>query len=265
MIAAQRRSRRLFRPPAPGSATIDRLARPVGVPRKQTRVLRGGSWNNNADNARGVKRNRNSPDKRNDNNGFRVVSSTFQLPPIPERSPTTGLRYATAGAKMARVHPVRTLCVGRIANREHHRPSGRGAPSRTRFAQGQCVVRGPWSVGWAEERSPKRHPPCLSGQACGKQPCTRWLLGFVPQPNLRAYEPHRAEPCIPAFAGTAAIAYRSLDLWKSPNLRHDHHRSAQSRRCSPARFHTPSPTGYCHPSTPRAARSHSSSVGSRSS
>jgi hypothetical protein len=144
---------------------------------------------------------------------------------------------------MARVHPVRTLCVGRIANREHHRPSGRGAPSRTRFAQGQCVVRGPWSVGWAEERSPKPPPSLPLWPSLREATCTRWLLGFVPQPNLRAYEPHRAEPCIPAFAGTAAIAYRSLDLWKSPNLRHDHHRSAQSRRCSPARFHTPSPTG----------------------
>jgi hypothetical protein len=37
--------------------------------------LRGGSWNNNSDNARADNRNRNNPDNRNNNRGFRVVSS----------------------------------------------------------------------------------------------------------------------------------------------------------------------------------------------
>jgi formylglycine-generating enzyme required for sulfatase activity len=36
-------------------------------------VLRGGSWNNNADNCRTANRNWNDPDDRNDNVGFRVV------------------------------------------------------------------------------------------------------------------------------------------------------------------------------------------------
>ena len=35
--------------------------------------MRGGSWNNNRDNARCAYRNRNQPDNRNDNLGFRVV------------------------------------------------------------------------------------------------------------------------------------------------------------------------------------------------
>ena len=35
--------------------------------------MRGGSWNNNQDNARCAVRNRNQPDNRNNNNGFRVV------------------------------------------------------------------------------------------------------------------------------------------------------------------------------------------------
>lgn len=39
------------------------------------RVLRGGSWNNNARNCRVSNRNNNSPDNRNNNNGFRVVLS----------------------------------------------------------------------------------------------------------------------------------------------------------------------------------------------
>ncbi|MEI7940709.1 MAG: SUMF1/EgtB/PvdO family nonheme iron enzyme [Verrucomicrobiota bacterium] len=39
-------------------------------------MLRGGSWNNSADNARCAYRNRNNPDNRNRNIGFRVVAST---------------------------------------------------------------------------------------------------------------------------------------------------------------------------------------------
>ena len=37
------------------------------------RVLRGGSFNNNANNARAAYRNNNVPGNRNNNNGFRVV------------------------------------------------------------------------------------------------------------------------------------------------------------------------------------------------
>jgi hypothetical protein len=45
-------------------------------------VLRGGAWNNNADNARCAVRNRNDPDNRNNNIGFSVVlrSPTFFRP-----------------------------------------------------------------------------------------------------------------------------------------------------------------------------------------
>ncbi|MDX1994379.1 MAG: SUMF1/EgtB/PvdO family nonheme iron enzyme [bacterium] len=39
------------------------------------RVLRGGSWNNNEDNLRSANRNRNNPDNRNNNNGFRCSRS----------------------------------------------------------------------------------------------------------------------------------------------------------------------------------------------
>ena len=40
------------------------------------RVLRGGSWNNNQDNARAAYRNNNNPNNRNNNNGFRLVRPT---------------------------------------------------------------------------------------------------------------------------------------------------------------------------------------------
>jgi formylglycine-generating enzyme required for sulfatase activity len=37
------------------------------------RVLRGGNWNNNANNARCANRNNNNPDNANNNIGFRCV------------------------------------------------------------------------------------------------------------------------------------------------------------------------------------------------
>ncbi|NLX12795.1 MAG: hypothetical protein GXY44_03965 [Phycisphaerales bacterium] len=37
-------------------------------------MLRGGSWNNHPRNCRSANRNRNNPDNRNNNNGFRVVA-----------------------------------------------------------------------------------------------------------------------------------------------------------------------------------------------
>jgi hypothetical protein len=40
-------------------------------------VLRGGSFNNNDQNVRCANRNRNNPNNRNNNIGFRVVASTF--------------------------------------------------------------------------------------------------------------------------------------------------------------------------------------------
>ncbi|MCX7067370.1 MAG: SUMF1/EgtB/PvdO family nonheme iron enzyme [Methylococcales bacterium] len=38
-----------------------------------SRVLRGGSWNNNARNTRSANRNNNTPDNRNNNIGFRFA------------------------------------------------------------------------------------------------------------------------------------------------------------------------------------------------
>ena len=39
----------------------------------RARVVRGGSWNNNGRNVRSANRNRNSPDNRNNNLGFRLA------------------------------------------------------------------------------------------------------------------------------------------------------------------------------------------------
>ena len=75
----------------------------------QPGVLRGGSWNNNADNARAVQRNRNNPGNRNDNRGFRLVSSAHiaaSATVARDRRPRFAIREG--GAKRAREHPVRT-------------------------------------------------------------------------------------------------------------------------------------------------------------
>jgi hypothetical protein len=42
-----------------------------------TRVLRGGSFNNNQNNVRCAYRNNRNPNNRNNNNGFRIVVSTL--------------------------------------------------------------------------------------------------------------------------------------------------------------------------------------------
>jgi hypothetical protein len=55
-----------------------------------TRVVRGGSWNNNQRNARCAYRNRNIPDNYNNNLGFRVVMSIAfggRLDRVARRSP----------------------------------------------------------------------------------------------------------------------------------------------------------------------------------
>ncbi len=58
-----------------------------GGPCTKRRVVRGGSWNNNRDNARAAYRNWNHPDNRNNNIGFRVLRSSHTLgPPSTARS-----------------------------------------------------------------------------------------------------------------------------------------------------------------------------------
>ncbi len=50
------------------------------------RALRGGSWNNNQNNARVASRNdNNNPNNRNNNIGFRVVAHALRPPPAVRR------------------------------------------------------------------------------------------------------------------------------------------------------------------------------------
>ncbi len=61
-------------------ATLRRRQNPVvprgaAIVRAGARVLRGGSWNNNANNCHAANRNNNDPDNRNDNVGLRLAST----------------------------------------------------------------------------------------------------------------------------------------------------------------------------------------------
>ncbi|PWB73131.1 MAG: hypothetical protein C3F07_10405 [Anaerolineales bacterium] len=93
------------------------------------RVLRGGSWNNNQDNARASNRNNNNPNNRNNNNGFRLVvrptsklnfqkAAVDSLPAgragfitgmrLPELTGVHGSRSEAEDTEKARAGPVRT-------------------------------------------------------------------------------------------------------------------------------------------------------------
>ncbi len=80
----------------------------------ESRVVRGGAWNNNQDNARADYRNDNNPDNRNNNIGFRVVCSShirlqpFDLKKVPACPQGYGSGDAEEGWWMARARPVRT-------------------------------------------------------------------------------------------------------------------------------------------------------------
>jgi formylglycine-generating enzyme required for sulfatase activity len=51
----------------------------AGLAGNVARVVRGGAYNNEGSNLRCAYRNRNNPNNRNDNNGFRVVVVSFML------------------------------------------------------------------------------------------------------------------------------------------------------------------------------------------
>ena len=60
-------------------------------------MLRGGSWNNNPENCRSAIRNNNTPDARNNNNGFRIVSEA-----------ASALRYQNWQMGICRARPAKS-------------------------------------------------------------------------------------------------------------------------------------------------------------
>lgn len=117
----------------------------LGFLARHARVLRGGSWLNNQNNAQAVNRNNNNPQNRNNNVGFRVLRPTSLSPfngchthkllggmrvrmvalgqrnLASKRKPIGYNRLAGCGEgiKMAQVNPVRT---GERHRRAHTKP-----------------------------------------------------------------------------------------------------------------------------------------------
>ena len=93
-------------------------------------VLRGGSWNNNPRNLRSANRNRNTPDNRNNNNGFRAAST-----PNGETRRAAGAVWFTNPAGVP--HGVQTVsCVGpyRRVGQIQNSPAGAGRSQRIRMS-----------------------------------------------------------------------------------------------------------------------------------
>ncbi len=94
---------------------------PSGASVCSRRVVRGGSWSNDATWLRSANRNNNSADNDNNNVGFRVACSStlpraLKLTGIADQ----GLRCAARARKMARVHPVCTA----LCRQAHIKPRG---------------------------------------------------------------------------------------------------------------------------------------------
>lgn len=86
---------------------------PEGPSSGSNRVKRGGSWNNNAANTRAANRNRNKPDNRNNNLGFRLA-----LPPAHRETADAGPSDpdeipSLAEGQREKTKPVLVACAGR--------------------------------------------------------------------------------------------------------------------------------------------------------
>ena len=93
-----------------------------GAKRGVNRVMRGGSWNNDAQNCRSAIRNNNPPDNRDNNVGFRLASSRqrpdamclrmHRLRQSPDHRPGPAPR-----CNRGQIRAARRLLVGRMARR----------------------------------------------------------------------------------------------------------------------------------------------------
>jgi hypothetical protein len=109
-----------------------------GRPEPARRVVRGGAWNNTIDNCRASYRNRNTPDNRNNNLGFRLVASGH-IPGAHGRRcglvtagpPSSGCRNGAGRSRLLGQAAAAVQPGGRIPPRAASR--GRRAPGAARL------------------------------------------------------------------------------------------------------------------------------------
>ena len=99
--------------------------------RPSSRVLRGGSFNNQASNVRSANRNNNVPTNRNNNNGFRPAST------LPCRNPQGFILRSVPGCKVQVVVPCRAV-VGRLGQMKSW-PGRSGRPQGSKALPGLFV------------------------------------------------------------------------------------------------------------------------------
>ncbi|MBS1872359.1 MAG: SUMF1/EgtB/PvdO family nonheme iron enzyme [Acidobacteria bacterium] len=162
-ISRAKRGRKNFPQPSARSicisATLVVAGKPAGRLVIESRVLRGGSWNNNQDNARADYRNHNHPDNRNNNIGFRVVCSSHihHRPPnyrqVPQVTACGMRRRAVDGAGPSSPH----VPCGVRAHTKHRSAAWASRPvALPRFTRLHPRQPGE-SIRRADVRSP---PPC---------------------------------------------------------------------------------------------------------
>ncbi len=93
------------------------------------RVIRGGSWNNDAQNLRSANRNNNDPGNRNDNLGFRLESTK-----VCQLSAVHGLHFRASGFVQAITQCHHSSLEWRT-NNNGITASGRGQPSKAAVIQ----------------------------------------------------------------------------------------------------------------------------------
>jgi len=113
----------------------------IGPAAGVNRVKRGGSWNNNAQNARAANRNNNTPDNRNNNIGFRPASSDARPMPgdhgcpacacVQPFAPSPRRQFSSWWPKMSCPHgaPARPTPCGHCFARARLRGRGKSAPA----------------------------------------------------------------------------------------------------------------------------------------
>ena len=175
--------------------------------RPRSRVLRGGSFNNNAQNVRSANRNNNQPDNRNNNNGFRPASTLRQTltSALPESAGPVR-RAALRSVPSAKSRPSSRVGSGlRRFGRMKNRPGGSGRPQGSNAPPGHGI-RQQWFPASPSVRGRTRLRtavwPVLSRSPAGCRPQMGVeLLNTICRPakkHAHSRHPHRRFLQIPA-------------------------------------------------------------------